>query len=104
MTSGRTPHVQLGSTEPTEQLLCASSAAPRNPFIKPRAVSLIAALSECGPPPLIGLESWYGRTQLCRAGSGTHGTGPGLPAKPGIPSAPGYVPKYESKLRFSCMI
>jgi hypothetical protein len=35
---------------------------------------------------------------------GTHGTGPGLPARPGIPAAPGYVPKYESNDRFSCMM
>jgi hypothetical protein len=32
------------------------------------------------------------------------GTVPGLPPKPGIPSAPGNVPKYWSNERFSCMM
>ena len=46
--------------------------------------------------------SWYGRWQVRFDGSGTQTVG--TPFFIGMPSAPGYVPKYESKERFSCMI
>src|SRR5205823_11477067 len=46
--------------------------------------------------------SWYGGWHAFVLGSGTQTVG--TPFDIGIPSAPGYVPKYESNDRFSCMI
>src|SRR5581483_11693859 len=54
------------------------------------------------PPSFTSEGSWKGRTQWPRAGSGMQTVG--RPCRIGIPSAPGYVPKYESKERFSCMM
>src|SRR5437867_7494108 len=73
-----------------------------NPSIRPPLRSVTNAPAVCGPPALTGEVSWNGRTHRRVTGSGslTIGTPPFI----GMPSAPGYVPKYESKDRFSCMI
>src|SRR5262249_49538501 len=55
-----------------------------------------------GPP---GLPRWgrgWGGLPPPVFGSGEHTSG--TPSRIGIPSTPGYVPKYESNERFSCMI
>src|SRR5947209_2934755 len=59
-----------------------------------QSMSAVALAAPCGPPRFLSLVSWNGFTQPPLTGSGTHGTLPGLPARPGIPSAPGNVPKY----------
>src|SRR5713101_1384400 len=60
-------------------------------------MSAVALFWPCGPPALTMLGSWNGLSHVRFAGSGTH-------TLAGRPSAPGYVPKYVSKDRFSCMI
>ena len=56
----------------------------------------------CGPPSSLLAVLWNGVTQPPLAGSGTQTVGD--PPAIGMPSTPGYVPKYVSKERFSCMI
>ena len=55
-----------------------------------------------GPARLAVGVVWYGLTQWCPYGSGTQTVG--MPLRIGIPSAPGNVPKNESKDLFSCMM
>src|SRR5689334_9704302 len=59
-----------------------------------QSMSAVALAAPWGPPKFLSLVSWNGATHPPFSGSGTHGTVPGLPARPGIPSAPGNVPKY----------
>src|SRR5690242_5369119 len=59
-----------------------------------QSMSAVALAAPWGPPKFLSLVSWNGATHPPFTGSGTHGKVPGLPARPGIPSAPGNVPKY----------
>ena len=53
------------------------------------------------PPAFTSCWSWNGRTQ---PSWGLFGCKPATQVLGRIPLAPGNVPKYESKLRFSCMM
>src|SRR5438552_13321744 len=81
---------------------CPASACWIKPSILPDLMSALAFVCPCGPPWLRSFESWNGLTHWPLAGSFTHTAG--CPFCMGIPSAPGNVPKYESKDRFSCIM
>src|SRR5947209_17880861 len=65
-------------------------------------MSAVALAAECGPPAFLSFVSWYGLSHAPVRGFGLHTVG--MPWRIGMPLAPGYVPKYVSKERFSCMI
>src|SRR3954468_23682384 len=73
------------------------------PSILPPLMSLFAAAFVCGPPWLMSSVVNHGRVHpWLTSGFGTQTFG--VPsASIGIPSAPGKVPKYWSKERFSCI-
>ena len=98
---GASEHVGA-STCATHESRRPARACLMKPFISPPLMSRTASMWSCGPPALRSAVSWYGRWQLRVDGSGTQTVG--TPFFIGIPSAPGYVPKYESNERFSCMI
>src|SRR5579859_988687 len=102
ITSLPLPLVQAGSLVLPQPLL-PRSASPTNPSIRPPSRSAVALAAPCGPPPLTSRGSWKGLTQAAPAGSGTHSVNWPLASRT-RPSTPGKVPKYSSKLRFSCMI
>src|ERR1035437_6650562 len=85
-----------------EQPVTACSSWPTNPLMPPPAMSAVALAAPWGPPRSLSMFVWYGWSQPPRAGSGTHTLG--VPPAIGMPSTPGYVPKYVSNERFSCMI
>src|SRR5215475_5220507 len=101
MTSVRVPPLAQAGLLASVQPRLALRAWPTNPSIAPPSMSAVALDCPCGPPPLTSAVSWNGRWQP-PAGSRTQTVG--TPPAIGIPSAPGYVPKYESNDRFSCMI
>ncbi len=72
-----------------------------NPSMAPPCTSAEEYTAPWGPPSLTGDRSWNGRMHAWRAESGTHTVG--MLRRLGMPSAPGYIPKYESNDRFSCM-
>ena len=90
--------------------VCAQPAMPcscslTNPSISPPSMSAIGGGGGVGSAEaaVLPVVVTVGRSLHARD-PGTHGTVPGFPASPGIPSAPGYVPKYVSNERFSCMM
>src|SRR6185436_2613441 len=94
------PWLQDGSSR-VVQLCLLAWALPMNPSMRPLSTSAMAEAAWCGPPTFTGFGSWNGATQVFVCGSGEHTDG--LPSFIGMPSEPGYVPKYESKERFSCI-
>src|ERR1700690_4301131 len=68
----------------------------------PPLMSAVALTTLCGPPVSLFAFVWNGESQPPLAGSGTHTVD--APLLIGMPSTPGYVPKYVSNERFSCMI
>src|ERR1700680_5188022 len=68
----------------------------------PPLMSAVALFWPCGPPEFTARGSWKEQAWAPARGSGTQLAG--LPLVMVNPSTPGKVPKYESKLRFSCMI
>src|SRR5215472_14681801 len=96
MTSGVAEFVHAGFVGSAQPFLPANAWATK-PSILPPSMSAVALFWPCGPPPFTSEWSTYGLTHALVRGSGTH-------ADAGMPSAPGKVPKYVSKLRFSCWI
>src|SRR5512136_736079 len=101
MTSGVWPAAQPGVSG-FLQAFCAPRKVATKPFILPALTSALAEAAACGPPALTSCGLWYGFTHSLVLGSVAHTVG--TPFCIGMPSAPGYVPKYESKERFSCMM
>src|SRR3954469_15368759 len=73
------------------------------PPIAPLLMSRASGSAPCGPPYCTSVGSWYSFTQPPLRGSGTHAVGRPFWST-ASPSAPGYMPKYVSNDRFSCMI
>src|ERR1700744_671710 len=73
----------------------ADSYDAMKPSILPPSMSLFAGPSPCGPPFEMSEGSCHGYTHCPVCGSFTQTVG--LPLlSTGMPSAPGYMPKYES--------
>src|SRR5690242_12330930 len=92
------------SGEPGLRSHCASASSYElmKPSIFPPSMSLPAGPAPCGPPFETSDGSCHGYTHSAVVGSFTQTVG--FPAlSTGMPSAPGYMPKYESKEWFSCM-